>query len=360
VNDQRLLATDIKLVETHVDLCDFECAGGPELCCGPDSGGEEALIIHMEIIGEPSLPRLHQGEFKVFLDFGEAVDLDGDEIPDLSLKDAIEEPGVGPLDTSDVRVRASFGQSSSPHGGNRFGTQVRFTANAGLNPRVGRLSRIDQVASTIDFVLPLAEILTAADEAQKAAAGIEEGAESVEFLLWWSSRCDGSILDRAPNTDDHGSPSVVFEASLFLAPFLQLELLGPDRTTGAVDFRGFDQCGGGDGDAVVVGTSSQPQSIILFNPSFMPLVVNDLVFSDPSFSTTAAFPIVVPALEGEISVPVVFQPDIEGPVTAIVTVLGDDPTPPALSLLGEGVPDDPPALSQCVFDSTSVADKTSG
>jgi hypothetical protein len=338
-------AVDLDQVETWLDRCDFECRGGRELCCGLGSGqGEPALVVRMAVLGNEEMPRLDQGTFEVDIDFGEPESVAGGLI---SLYDAVDEPGLAGHQTQDVVVTAKFGQGTGDRSTGRFGVTGNFNGVA----RVENLSRVDQIEGTVELVMPVAELIATANPDERRAAGLDqEPLSTVRFLLWFSSRAEGNQVDRAPNTDDNGNPTIFSEALAFAAHFRQV-----DVEPRILDFRGSDSCQGGDADGLVytpdgTGAGVQGEAAAFFslvNPSFLPLEVRGLEISDPQFHTDSSFVFTLDPLGGSREVRLSFQPDRVGLTEATATVVSDDPTPASLELTGQGLPNDAPALGAC-------------
>jgi hypothetical protein len=338
-------AVDMAQVASRLDLCDFECTGGAKVCCSPTlAGGEPALVVTIDVLGNESGQRLDQGTFELNIDFGEPVSVAGEPI---SLLDAVDEPGVAGHQTQDVVIAAKFSQAAQSRGRGRFGMHGNFNGLA----RVENLSRVNQVDGTVEFVVPLLELTETANPAQRAAAGLDqEPLATLQLLLWFSARAEGNEIDRMPNTDDNENPTIVKEVLPFEAHFLQVDAVPEFR-----DFRGTNPCSGGDGDRVVFtasGTGMGPQIeqtsfVSLVNPSFRPMTVTGLDFSDPQFFSDVSFPLTLEPLGGQQAIRIRFRPDHLGVTEATAVIGSADPTPVTIGLTGEGIPNDAPVLGAC-------------
>jgi len=204
---------DITTAGARFETCDFSCSGGPEVCCGEGAtaAGDPALIFTMNLIGAESEPRLRDAEYEVYIDFGEE-----------GLRDFRQEPGLISKDpkkgTADVTLKLDLKEKKKKKKGSEKGGSP-FKGLKGIE----RLSRFDQTAATIDFVIPVSELQARADEEQAAASGLDrEPLEAVDLLLWSGTKQkleDGvtagiELNDRAPNTNDNRAPTVVAEALL--------------------------------------------------------------------------------------------------------------------------------------------------
>jgi hypothetical protein len=278
----------------------------------------------------------------VDLDFGEPEDVH--TVP-VSIFNAPTEPGVGGHNTQDVTVSAKLGQGSgNRNGGGRFGTGVTINGVAGVQ----KLSRVNQLDGVISFVIPINSLIATANTEEKAASGLDQNPLGDRRR----ARCGrgaGNELDRAPNTNDNGNPTITDEVSIFQAFFRQIDVA---PTT--VDFRGDNTCGGGDGDLVVVGTGTALSSLTLENPSFQPLNVTGITFTDPQFTAPVSFPVSVSELGGSAAITLGFTPASVGLFTATGTVQGDDPTPTTFTVIGQGLPNNAPVLSNCTVVPSTV------
>ncbi|MEE9533014.1 MAG: thrombospondin type 3 repeat-containing protein, partial [Acidimicrobiia bacterium] len=338
-------AVDMAQVSSHLDLCDFECAGGSKACCSPTlAQGEPALVVTVEVLGNETGQRLDQGTFELNIDFGEPVSVAGEPI---SLFDAVDEPGVAGHQTQDVVIAAKFSQAAQSKGRGRFGIHGNFNGVA----RVENLSRVSQADGTVEFVIPVLELNETANPAQREAAGLDQvPLATLRLLLWFSARAQGNEVDRMPNTDDNENPTIVKEVLPFEAHFLQV-----DAEPSFLDYRGMNSCYGGDGDRVVFtasGTGTGPQIdrtsfISLVNPSFLPMEVTGLDLSDSQFSTDVSFPIMLEPLGSREAIRIRFRPDHVGVTEATAVIRSEDPTPVTIELTGEGMPNDAPVLAMC-------------
>lgn len=198
--------TDIAEVEVRTSICDFSCTGGPDVCCDVVVG-EEALLVRMEIIGDDGLPKLHEGSFFAGIDYGEEESIGGGGLS-LSIKSATTEPGVKGHKTQDITLQAKFGPQTS-----QFGVTPRFKANADPNDRIEILSIVNQIAGVVEFVFPLQEIVQNASTVQLTASNLL-GSPRVLVLFFWS-KCQGNLVDHAPNTEDNNNPTVASEVFIF-------------------------------------------------------------------------------------------------------------------------------------------------
>ncbi len=338
-------AADMAQVSSHLDLCDFECTGGTKACCSPTlAQGEPALVVTVEVLGNESGQRLDQGTFELNIDFGEPVSVAGELV---SLFDAVDEPGVAGHQTQDVVIAAKFTQAAQNKGRGRFAIHGNFNGLA----RVENLSQVNQVDGTVEFVIPMLELTETANPAQREAAGLDQvPLATLRLLLWLSARSEGNEVDRMPNTDDNGNPTIVKEVLPFEAHFLQM-----DAEPSLLDFRGTNSCHGGDGDRVVFtasGTGTGPQIdrtlfTSLNNPSFLPMEVTGLDLSDSQFSTDVSFPLMLEPLEGREAIRIRFRPDHVGVTQATAVIRSADPSPVIIELTGEGMPNDAPVLGAC-------------
>jgi len=338
-------AVDMDLVTSRLDLCDFECAGGTKVCCSPTlPQGEPALVVTVEVLGNEGGQRLDQGTFELNIDFGEPVSVAGEPV---SLFDAVDEPGVASHQTQDVVLAAKLSQAAKSKGRGRFGIQGNFNGLA----RVENLSRVNQVNGTVEFVVPLLELTESANPAQRQAAGLDQvPLATLRLLLWFSARAEGNEIDRMPNTDDNENPTIVSEVLPFQAHFIQV-----DAEPASLDFRGTNACFSGDGDRVVfaasgTGAGSQAEQfsfVSLINPSFQPMEITSLDFSDSQFSTNLSFPLILPPLGGQQAISIRFRPDHVGVTEATVVIGSADPTPVTIQLAGQGMPNDAPLLGVC-------------
>jgi len=209
---------DITEAATRMDVCDFSCSGGPELCCGAEAAaaGEPSLIFTMSLIGAGSEPQLVDAEYEVYLDFGEE-----------GLGDYTEEPGLISKDpkkgTADVRLKLDLKEKKKKKKG---GEKARSPFK-GLDG-IEWLSQVDQTTGAIEFIIPVSELQAKANDEQAAACGFDRyHRESVDFLLWFRTKKtvgEGTeagieLNDRAPNTNDNLAPTIASEAIEFTIPF---------------------------------------------------------------------------------------------------------------------------------------------
>jgi hypothetical protein len=336
---------DLSLATTRIDICDFNtCQGGADVCCGLAFGsGEPALIVEVSVLGNSQPPKINSGTYEVDLDFGEPESVGGQF---LSIKTTNTEPGLAGHNSQDVTVTAKLGQGTGGRNGGRYGASAEINGLAGVE----KLSRVNQLDGTISFVLPFSSLIQTANPAEEAASGLNNNPlGTVEFALWFVSRGLGNEIDRAPNTNDNLNPTIKDEVTIFQAFFRQIDVA---PTT--VDFRGDSTCGGGDGDLVVIGTGTATSSITLKNPSFEPLNVTGITFTDPQFTAPVSFPISISELGGAEAISLAFTPASVGLFTATGTVHGDDPTPTTFTVIGQGLPNDAPVLSNCTVVPSTV------
>jgi len=198
--------------------------------------------------------------------------------------------------------------------------------------------------------MPFNSLIQTANPSEEEASGLDQNPlGTVEFALWFVARGLGNEIDRAPNTDDNLNPTITEEVTLFQAFFRQIDV---DPTT--VDFRGANTCGGGDGDLVVVGSGTATSFITIENPSFEPLNISGITFTDSQFTAPVSFPISIPELGGAQTISLEYTPTSVGLHTATGTVLGDDPTPTTFTVIGQGLPNDAPVVSNCTVIPTTV------
>jgi len=335
---------DLSLATTRVDICDFTCIGGADVCCGlPFGSGAPALIVELSMLGNTESPRVTSGTYEVNLDFGEPESVAGTF---LSIKNAPVEPGVAGHNTQDVTVSAKLGQGTGGRSGGRYVSSAEINGLAGVE----QLSTVNQLDGTISFVLPISSLIQTANPAEEAASGLDQSPlGTVEFALWFVARGLGNEIDRAPNTDNNLNPTITEEVTIFQAFFRQFDVA---PTT--VDFRGDNTCGGGDGDLVVLGSGTATSSITISNPSFDPLNVTGISFTDPQFTAPVSFPITLDELGGAQAISLEYTPTSIGVHTATGTVLGDDPTPTTFTIIGQGLPNDAPVVSNCTVVPTTV------
>ncbi|MGD8376404.1 MAG: thrombospondin type 3 repeat-containing protein [Acidobacteriota bacterium] len=338
-------AYDIASFETSVDLCDFSCVGGADVCCGQAFGdGEPAMIIEITALGAETAPKLTSGFYDVYFDYGE-----GDSCTGLSIKDAETEPGVCE-DTSDIRMSARFAQSTG-----RSRIEPNWQANLQLNPILEQLSSVNQSEGTISFVLPVSTLIDKADAAQQAASGLDtDPPGGVEFALWGVVGGNAQNNDdRVPNTNDNLTPTIRDEVTVFTAYFNQVDIDYPG-SPGPLTFDGSTPCQFGDGDRVVVGTGSATAFMELINPSFQPMTITDFIVDDPQFSVPVSLPLTIGELGGSLGIGVAFEPAGLGPQMANVTPVSSDPTPVTIQLTGTGLPNDPPVVTGCDINPDSI------
>lgn len=335
---------DLALATTRIDICDYNCIGGADVCCGLAFGsGEPSLIVELSVLGNTESPKVTSGTYEVNVDFGEPEAVAGQFI---SIKNAPVEPGVAGHNTQDVTVSAKLGQAAGGRAGGRYGASADINGLAGVE----KLSGINQLDGTISFVMPISSLIQTANPQEEAASGLDQDPlGTVEFALWFVARGLGNEIDRAPNTDNNLNPTITDEVTLFQAFFRQFDV---DPTT--VDFRGENTCGGGDGDLVVVGSGTATSFLTIENPSFEPLNVSGITFSDPQFTAPVSFPISIPELGGAQALSLEYTPTSVGLHTATGTVLGDDPTPTTFTVIGQGLPNDAPVVSNCTVIPTTV------
>jgi len=225
---------DVSLASARMDVCDFDCVGGPEVCCGSEAvaAGEPALIITMDQIGAEDEPRLVDAEYEVHIDYGEE-----------GLREFSQEPGLISKDprkgTSDIKLKLDLKEKKKK----KKGDTKQKSPFKGLED-LERLSWVDQIAGTIDFVIPVSRLKDKASEEQAAASGFDKDhQESVDLLLWFGTKkrvgegpaAGIELADRAPDTNDNLAPTIASEAMEFSIPFqcahsLCEEGLALDRT----------------------------------------------------------------------------------------------------------------------------------
>jgi len=335
---------DLSLATTRIDICDFTCIGGADVCCGLAFGsGAPALIVELSMLGNTESPKVTSGTFEVNLDFGEPEAVAGTF---LSIKNAPVEPGLAGHNTQDVTVTAKLGQGAGGRNGGRYGASAEINGLADVE----KLSTVNQLDGTISFVMPISSLIQTANPAEEAASGLDQSPlGTVEFALWFVARGLGNEIDRAPNTNDNANPTITDEVTIFQAYFRQFDVA---PTT--VDFRGANTCGGGDGDLVVLGSGTATSSITISNPSFEPLNVTGISFTDPQFTAPVSFPVILDELGGAQAISLEYTPTSIGVHTATGTVLGDDPTPTTFTVIGQGLPNNAPVVSNCSVVPTTV------
>jgi len=202
---------DITQVGARMEICDFSCVGGPELCCSAaaESAAEPALIFSMGVVGADPEPRLVDAEYEVSIDFGEE-----------GLRGFVAEPGLISKDpkkgTADVRLKLDLKEKKKKKkGGGK--TKSPFKGLKGVE----LLSTFDQATGTIDFVIPVSSLQDKANEEEAAASGFDQyPPERVTFLLWFRAKKKGEdgvaggieLNDRVPNTNDNLAPTIFSEA----------------------------------------------------------------------------------------------------------------------------------------------------
>jgi hypothetical protein len=151
--------------------------------------GPRVLFATVNLIGDPD-GKLREGtRVKVFLDFGEE-----------GLGEASAEPGK--KSTQDLTLEAVVSKSGES------GLKADFSGIEGL----AKHSRYDASSGQVVFAVPL-DTLNAAAGNEKLRASDQGG--NRRRLLVWAEAGLGGDLDRVPNTNDRGAPTVVGEVVRF-------------------------------------------------------------------------------------------------------------------------------------------------
>src|SRR5207249_2959507 len=157
---------------------------------------QETLVVLIDVVGPLGA---NNSDFRFLLDFGEPQKI-GRQF--LSLKNQTVEPGMKGIPTADVTLKLTFDAQG-----------MHFS---GL-PSLAQGSDVDPVAGRIRFVASVDEIFAQASQAQLDAANTFDGTFT---LLGSSSSTLRKFVDRVPDTNDDGNPSIVQETSRFtFSPF---------------------------------------------------------------------------------------------------------------------------------------------